>query len=93
MYFIRGKIDDAAHTFKRKDEIRGRINLKTKLEFFVRPNEKCPQISIESLSKLDSEPFLNLLVGSSKRKKEIMKLESSVVFTVNIQNYTKGMEF
>ena len=94
MYFIRGKIDDAAHTFKRKDEIRGRINLKTKLEFFVRPNEKCcPQISIESLSKLDSEPFLNLLVGSSKRKKETIKVESSVVFTVNIQNYTKGMEF
>ena len=92
MYFIQDKINDSAHIFKRQDEIHGRVNLKTKLEFFVRPNEKfCPQIPIESLSKFDSEPFLNLLVGSSKRKKALN--ESSVVFTVNIQNHTKGMEF
>ena len=96
---IQTKINDSAHTFKRNDKIRGRVNLKTKLEFFVRPNEKCcPQIPIDSLSKFDSEPFelvgpLNLLAGSSKRKKETTKLESSVVFTVNIQNHTKGMEF
>ena len=94
MYFIQDKINDSAHTFKRQDEIRGRVNLKTKLEFFVRPNEKCcPQISIDSPSKSYSEPFLNLLVGSSKRKKKTVKVESSVVFTVNIQNHTRGMEF
>ena len=91
---IQTKINDSAHTFKRNDKIRGRVNLKTKLEFFVRPNEKCcPQIRIDSLSKFDSEPFLNLLVGSSKPKKETIKMESSEVFTVNIQNHTKGMEF
>ena len=89
---FRTKIHDSAHTFKCKDEIRGRVNLKTELEFFLRPNEKCyPQVPIDS--KYDNEPFLSLLVGSSKRKKVPVQSESSVVFTVNIQNHTKGMEF
>ena len=89
---ILDKIHDSAHTFKRKDEIRGRVNLKPELEFFVRPNEKCyPRVTIDS--KYNNEPFLSLLVGSSKRKKVPVQNESSVVFTVNIQNHTKGMEF
>ena len=93
-YIIQTKINDSAHTYKRQDEIRGRVNLKMKLEYFVQPSEKCiPQIPIDSISKLDSEPILNLLVGSSKRKRQTIKMESSVVFTVNIQNHTKGMEF